>query len=205
MSKLETVNIKGKEYVMVNERIKAFRENFKGYSLETELIDLTPEVCTMRAVVKDENRRIIATGFAQEEKSSSYINKTSYIENCETSAWGRALGNLGIGVDTSICSAEELSFALSRQNELKDKAKSEKAAQEGLDGFQSTLDKIGAEQNKPVSDKTLSDLTMLLFETQQPEKKIYDKYGITDLKELTEELAQKIINRCKEIKEEKKC
>lgn len=110
------VNIKGKNYVMVNERIKSFRENFKNWSLESELITLTDDSCVIKAVVKDENQRIMATGFAQENRESSMINKTSFVENCETSAWGRALGNLGIGIDDSIASAEEVSMAINRQD-----------------------------------------------------------------------------------------
>jgi ssDNA-binding Zn-finger/Zn-ribbon topoisomerase 1 len=43
------------------------------------------------------------------------INKTSFVENCETSAWGRALGNLGIGIDDSIASAEEVDMAIKKQ------------------------------------------------------------------------------------------
>ena len=60
---------------------------------------------------------IRATGHAEEYMGSSYINKTSFIENCETSAIGRALGLLGIGIDTSIASAEEVSNAISNQKE----------------------------------------------------------------------------------------
>jgi hypothetical protein len=56
----------------------------------------------MKASIFDKNDRLIATGTAYEKESSSFINKTSFIENCETSAWGRALGNLGIGIDNSI-------------------------------------------------------------------------------------------------------
>ena len=115
--KLETVNIKGKEYVTVNERIKAFRQNFAGWSLETEIVELTDERCVMKAVIKDDKGDIKATGTAYELANSTYINKTSYVENCETSAWGRALGNLGIGVDTSIASAEEVQNAVNNQNE----------------------------------------------------------------------------------------
>jgi hypothetical protein len=48
----------------------------------------------------------------------SLVNKTSYIENCETSAWGRALGNLGIGIDASIASAEEVITAIAQQNNI---------------------------------------------------------------------------------------
>ncbi|MCX7002298.1 MAG: hypothetical protein NTV22_03380 [bacterium] len=64
-------------------------------------------VVLMQAVVKDESGRVIATGHAFEKQGSNYVNRTSYIENCETSAVGRALGILGIGVDTAIASAEE--------------------------------------------------------------------------------------------------
>ena len=63
----------------------------------------------------DENGVLKATGFAQEDRTSSMINKTSFVENCETSAWGRALGNLGIGIDESVASAEEVDMAIKKQ------------------------------------------------------------------------------------------
>lgn len=113
---MKTVNIKGKEYVEVNERLKEFRNNFKDYSLTTEIIELTPDYCVLKAVITDDKGVIRATGLAQESRESSYINKTSYVENCETSAWGRALGNFGIGIDSAICTAEELLIALNAQN-----------------------------------------------------------------------------------------
>ena len=115
MTKLKTVNIKGKEYVEVNTRIKYFRLIFKDWSLTSELVELTNESVLIKAVIRNPEGRVIATGFAHEEKSSSYINKTSYIENCETSAWGRALGNLGIGIDSSVASYEEVKTAIEKQ------------------------------------------------------------------------------------------
>lgn len=115
MTKLKTVVIKGKEYVEVNTRIKYFRQNFKDWSLTSEIIELTGETVLIKAVIRNPEGRIIASGYAQEEKSSSYINKTSYIENCETSAWGRALGNLGIGIDSSVASYEEVKTAIQKQ------------------------------------------------------------------------------------------
>lgn len=116
--KFKTTNIKGKEYVEVNERIKYFRfsDEYKGWSLSSEVVHLDADSCVIRAEIRDENWVLRATGFAQEDKSSSYINKTSYVENCETSAWGRALANLGIGIDTSIASSNEVSMAISKQN-----------------------------------------------------------------------------------------
>ena len=114
---MKTVSIKGKQYIEVNERLKYFRNEpqFKDYSLETEVIDLSNGVITLKAIIRDGNGVIKATGLAQEKESSSFINKTSYVENCETSAWGRALGNLGIGIDTSIASAEEVENAINNQ------------------------------------------------------------------------------------------
>jgi len=120
MSKYQfkTTNIKGKEYVEVNERIKYFRisEDYKGWSLSTEMVHLDENSCVIRATICNADGMVISTGFAQEDKSSSYINKTSYVENCETSAWGRALANLGIGIDTSIASSNEVSIAIAKQN-----------------------------------------------------------------------------------------
>ena len=115
MDKLKSVNIKGKEYVEVNERIKYFRKCFPFYSLLTEIIQLDDKKVVMKAIIKDEAGTELANGVAYEMAESSFINKTSYIENCETSAWGRALGNFGIGIDTSVASADEVMNAISNQ------------------------------------------------------------------------------------------
>lgn len=117
----ETTNIKGKEYVEVNTRVQFFRENkaYQGWSLLTEIVELTDKKAVMRAVIRDDQNRMIASGIAYELADSSYINKTSYIENCETSAWGRALGNLGIGISTSIASSEEVQNAAANQGQNK--------------------------------------------------------------------------------------
>ena len=105
---MKTIDIKGKAYIEVNERLKYFRENFKDWALESDIVSLENGVCVIKAIIKNPEGTIKATGYAYEKENSTFINKTSYIENCETSAWGRALGNLGIGIDTSIASAEEV-------------------------------------------------------------------------------------------------
>ena len=112
---MKGINIKGKNYIMVNERIKFFRENYKGWSLTSELVHIEDDMCIIKATITDENGMVKATGYAQEDRTSSMINKTSFVENCETSAWGRALGNLGIGIDDSIASAEEVDMAIKKQ------------------------------------------------------------------------------------------
>lgn len=108
---IKLVDIKGKNYAQVNERIKAFRQLFPDGKITTDIVQMDNGVVTMKATVMDEEDNILATGFANEKESASYINKTSYIENCETSAVGRALGFLGIGIDLGIASAEEVQNA----------------------------------------------------------------------------------------------
>ena len=113
----KTTNIKGKQYVEVNQRLLFFRneKKYEGWSIETAFLVLDSESCVAQTTISDNEGRVIAQGTAQEDKSSSYINKTSYIENCETSAVGRALAMLGIGIETSIASSNEVSMAIAKQ------------------------------------------------------------------------------------------
>ena len=113
---MKTVNIKGKNYVEVNERLKYFREHFKGYSLLSEIVELNDERIVIKARILSPDLIEVANGLAYELAGSSFINKTSYIENCETSAWGRALANFGIGLDNSVASADEVSQAIELQD-----------------------------------------------------------------------------------------
>lgn len=112
---LKSIPVKGNNYVQVNERVKAFRMICPNGSITTEIVALDEGVVTMRTTIMDEGGLILATGYAQEKESSSYINKTSFIENCETSSVGRALGFLGIGIDGSMASAEEVANAIINQ------------------------------------------------------------------------------------------
>lgn len=124
---METVDIskggKRKNYVMVNERVKAFRSICPSGSISTEIISIEDGVVTMMATIEDENGHLLATGMAQEKETSSFINKTSYIENCETSAVGRALGFIGIGIDASMASAEEVANAILNQEDMTKKVR----------------------------------------------------------------------------------
>ena len=88
-------------------------------TIKTELLsnDILSEnaTCIFKATVLN-GETILGTGTAYEKENSSFINKTSYIENCETSAVGRALGMAGFGIDTSVASAEEVANAMQQQN-----------------------------------------------------------------------------------------
>lgn len=114
---IKKINFKGKGYALVASRISAFRAICPRGRINTEILSMENGVVTMKASVFDEDDRELSNGFAQEKEGASYINKTSYIENCETSAIGRALGNLGIGSDENIASAEELANTVLNQDQ----------------------------------------------------------------------------------------
>ena len=120
-----------KEYAEVNQRIKAFRMVYPEGFIKTEMVSNEGGVCIFRAMVgyEQENNllKVIATGTAYEKETSSFINKTSYIENCETSAVGRALGMAGFGIDTSVASLEEVQNAMANQSDQKEQEQVRKA------------------------------------------------------------------------------
>jgi len=116
-SGMKVTDIKGKNYAEVNERIKGFRRLFPNGTISTEIVNLEDGVVVFKATALDEDGRILGVGHAYEKEGSTFINKTSYIENAETSAVGRALGMIGIGIDTSVASYEEVANAVKQQEE----------------------------------------------------------------------------------------
>ena len=112
MSNFKTTPIKGKPYVMGKDRVIFFRENYLGWAIESELVKLSEGRCVIKAIIKDPDGVIKSTGYAEEIEGSTNINKTSYVENCETSAITRALGFMGIGVEESMASAEDVANAM---------------------------------------------------------------------------------------------
>lgn len=172
--KFKTTNIKGKEYVEVNQRIIAFRtlSEYNGHSIETELLHLDSDSCVVRATIRNEEGLIVAQGMAQEDRTSSMINKTSYVENCETSAVGRALGFLGIGIETSIATADEVNMAIKKQDSLSsnNEPTSEDFFQKAIDhikaqpkeGKQAAFDSVIKHYGHKYSDKQIESLKKFL-------------------------------------------
>ena len=124
---IKTTNIQNKEYAEVNQRIKAFRQVYPTGTIATEMLSNENGVCIFQATcgyyTDNDIYVILGTGTAYEKENSSFINKTSYIENCETSAVGRALGMCGFGIDVSVASYEEVQNAINNQTEPKATAK----------------------------------------------------------------------------------
>lgn len=121
-STIKTTDIKGREYAQVNERIKAFRMVYPSGRILTEMLSDECGRTVFRASVyaAADDARPLGTGHAYERENDerSMVNQTSYIENCETSAVGRALAMCGFGIEVSIASAEELAGAIERQKTI---------------------------------------------------------------------------------------
>ena len=87
----------GKQYTMVAQRVEAFRKHIGAdLGIETELISNTDQRVLMKASIKTPSGFVVSTGYAEEVRGSTHINKGSALENCETSAVGRALAALGL-------------------------------------------------------------------------------------------------------------
>ena len=195
-NKLKTVNIKGKDYVMVNERIKELKRLYPDYSIVTEIEHLEDKMCVVKAMILDADGNPKATGHAYEREGSTPINRTSFIENAETSAVGRAIGFLNIGIDTSICSAEELAIAISQQETP------EQIAERKLNGEAVELP-TGEDFAKAMKSASTQQITMIKTICErigQPMDNICKKYKVKGLDDLTPEQATEIIEKLKEAK-----
>jgi len=109
-----------KDYITVNERILKFYELYPEGRINTELISWNDGIIIMKAYAyRDQTNVISSTGHAFEKEGSSYINKTSALENCETSVVGRCLANLGLEIKRGVASREEVENAIDIQEVLK--------------------------------------------------------------------------------------
>ena len=168
---IKTTDIKGKQYAEVNQRIKAFRSVFPEGFIITNMVSNEDGICIFTASVgiyDEDGARTLATGTAYEREDSSFINKTSYIENCETSAVGRALGMCGFGIDTSIASFEEVSNAILNQ------------------GYTSTMNEKATQRQVEYILKRFSRSEL---------ENILEEYGIPDVRALTKSQASEVLGR----------
>ena len=111
ISEMHSLNLRGNEYTQVQQRVEAFRKHVgTAYSIHSEIITNDGKTVLSKASITDKDGRVVAEGLAEELRGSSNVNKTSPIENCETSAWGRALANLGLH-GGKMASVEEIQIA----------------------------------------------------------------------------------------------
>lgn len=224
------------DYVEVNQRIKAFRMLFPDGCIKTEMLSNDNGVCIFKASVYEsyelipfagdlkEVKKLLGTGTAYEKENSTFINKTSYIENCETSAVGRALAMLGIGIDTSVASKEEVENAINNQELTEEDAKkitfggNKHPGKTILEVYESGDEKflnwyLNSEKTSEDTKKAIEMLTPLkripIPSEEEQEKRLYlmndimtkkdvDEvkafYQVNDLTELTTQQMEEIVN-----------
>jgi len=109
----KAINIKGKKYVLVSDRVIYFNDTYPDGSINTELISdpMSDQVIIKATIYPDSTHLRSFTGYSQAVKGDGMVNKTSALENAETSAVGRALAMMGIGVLDSIASVDEINKA----------------------------------------------------------------------------------------------
>lgn len=183
---IKTVPIKGKQYAEVNQRIRVFRMLYPEGFIRTTIMDDAGGRCVFKAEAGyngDNGPVILGTGHAYEKEDSTFINKTSYIENCETSAVGRALGMIGIGVDTSIASAEEVQTAIANQDEFP------------------VLIPTDQDKDSVATTAQIKQIEKLCKRDKVEVSFIYDSYGVDGLDGLTRVQAYTVVNSWKKFKE----
>lgn len=116
--KTGVVEIHGREYKTVALRVSEFREHHPDWGIRTEIVESGEKSVVMGAAIMTPDGFIVGTGYAEENRSASQINRTSALENCETSAIGRALAACGYG-GTEYASANEVENAIHQQQTSK--------------------------------------------------------------------------------------
>lgn len=154
------VTIHGREYETVALRVKKFRDKHSDYTLQTEVLTRDEDCVVMKASILDDKGRVIATGHAEEYRQASAINKTSALENAETSAIGRALAAFGLG-GTEFASADEVARAVS-------------GAKGTITPTSGARDRV-----KPARRKTVED-TAILIKDALKEERDFDAYGLCE-------------------------
>ena len=161
----KTGKVEVKMYAPVNERVKAFRKTMPTGRITAQILQNDEKIIVVQAFVYGTDGELLATGHAYEVKNGSYINQTSYLENCETSAVGRALGFAGFGIDTAIASAEEHSGAQAEQERIR----------------------IEELRKEPIGISKAITLQEDMEKLDVNVKKVCDLFHVTELADLTQE------------------
>ncbi len=121
------VRLGGKNYHTVAKRIGDFRAAFPisdGWAVITKPVTITDEVVMFRAAIVDSTGREVAVGYAEERRTKGRgVNATSAVENCESSAIGRALAAAGYVGSGNYASADEVIAARAQREEKAEPAR----------------------------------------------------------------------------------
>jgi hypothetical protein len=118
LKSMPTIDIDGKAYTTVANRITIFRRYFSDYSIVTDVLQNDDIKVIVQTKITTPSGVVIATGLAEEFRGKNIINTTSALENAETSSIGRALACLSLG-GSEYASANEVENAISLQEQIK--------------------------------------------------------------------------------------
>lgn len=177
---IQTTAIKGKNYAEVNQRIKAFRMVYPDGFIKSYLISNENGICIFRCEVGYYDGAgscyVLGVGTAYEKEGSSFINEKSYIENCETSAVGRALGMAGFGIDTSVASFEEVKTAIDNQQNDNSKV----ITKEQAEAYKLTFGKFKGKTILEVKEIDSSYIDYLRNKGDEDVKRVIDMLIVND-------------------------
>ena len=115
VSKETDINIHNKKYSLIVDRIGVARRSLgSNLDIKTSIIHQDDKKVIVQSDAFIDGRHV-GTGLAEENRSQSMINKTSALENAQSSAWGRCLAACGFSND-NLASAEEVSVAIEAQD-----------------------------------------------------------------------------------------
>lgn len=154
----KAISIKGKDYVLVSDRVLYFNEKYPNGSITTSLVtDAESDLIVIKAFVYPDvavSERCF-TGYSQAIKGDGFINKTAALENAETSAVGRALGMMGIGVIESIASGDEINKAQGSEGKRKG------ATDKQIEWMRNTVQQLtGLEHSEDIDEEIAKILTI---------------------------------------------
>jgi len=123
------------DYEPVEDRLRKFWKDHPEGRITTDLVEHADGQYVVKAYVwRAPGSDPDATGYAQERETDRGVNLTSALENCETSAIGRALANLGYAPKGSRPSREEMTKVSRRAAGTPAAAEAPKGYGEGPDG-----------------------------------------------------------------------
>ena len=144
----------GKKYTEVFVRVEIFRKTFgTDLGIKTEIILNDGKFVIVKATIEDKDGHVVGSGLAEEVRGSSNVNKTSALENCETSAIGRALASLGLHGGT-YASLNEIDAVKRKEIALQEKEQTEFKEQKKLIDWET---RVLTEFSKITNDKQFSE------------------------------------------------
>ena len=192
------------DYVTVAERIEKFYDRYPEGRLITHIIEHDAErgFILMRAEVyrNADDALPAATGHAYELKTEGYVQRTSYIEVCETSAIGRALAMAGFEVRRGIASREEMEKAARRAEPPRERKPSAPAAPPQPAAANSPAAPPAAQSSQPAADGQKQQILDLLEDLRPGDRRaqrrmLVEMTGKESRDDLTEKEAADLITK----------